>query len=1149
MAARRLALAVCHLAFCHPAAGGGADIEILAPHDGLSISAGARRAPVCGGGSTALVVVRNSPLRAAGAQVCVALSEPEGGGGGGAPLRLRVNGADVASGAEVCLPPGQGKDISPALPASTSLAVPFSAAAAEGGGARTRTLRLRAVLRRAGVTGDLLAEVSVELTVLPLGADAAAGCVGPLRFDDAAEVAGMYRLLAAARAGGVSAIAAAATAITDAVPQSGRLATAAAFSVLRATQPRFLAPQWCAMLRHPGCIESEYAPASMPGSPYATTAELVQGWNRQVLRLTTAISRGRLALTHDGGHWSSMPSADELAGLDTDVTRAQNALVDAQLVSSVLAHSVLAPLPPPLLAIVFMTMRPGGYDVLLSSLAAQTDTRYELFCVDELTAGRRSTVSKRAAALGVNLIGLQPGKPRPRPPPSRDEDPPGAAQGWRFGYANAMNTGLIGIATKHSASGTPPPTAVTILQDFIWLPPDFVENTLSFYNGGGGQQRPSLLSYPRKLFSAPASTLNMDTIGTVDGAAPLSIFKEPLTASPEAMSWPLAPPAWDTMLAEGAGTAAAQGVSVAAPSFYWECFACTAPWTAVLALNGVDERLDETGDDCHERNLSERARLLGYDVRLLQGTPVMDIDHRGFTAAAKKKQEEDISIAAVLEKSQQEEHDPLWQRSESNTNVEHWGKSLSEIVDLVAPIRSGAPGIGPNPFELWRGDSIVFEGHGEGGWEEIDTQSSAGGNSGDGRALIALIMPVTSMVKDCLTCKSYASTNIKKLLLFTVLMESFLKSVDWDTEGREFRFAFYCAYDPGDAVYDDPIFRSAIEKKAEEMLAKHAAKLVLERVVRDAKQLEWGNIMPLWNAVADRAQSDGAEYLYLVNDDLELTSAGWASTLTGMLRANPLRPNFGVAAGVGYEGEDARNATHGNFPMIHRTHLEIFGGLYPETFSNWYADPWVCDIYQPFESFFHAAHAGISLPPSLESILVIDRQPFRYIRNNIIPDGWFDYPDATNKARRTLQTWLGKHVDADAAVVVCPEGRAFCRPAPVATLDVRWCLSPRDGRFFGDRGENKLSCDHDLWHRQLECWVPGRDSEVDFTGKRRQDTTAQHLGAICAADALQAAAAKEEKARAAAATVRCHVLSPPTTAAIRLLREASLAHSSLPCLR
>lgn len=235
--------------------------------------------------------------------------------------------------------------------------------------------------------------------------------------------------------------------------------------------------------------------------------------------------------------------------------------------------------------------------------------------------------------------------------------------------------------------------------------------------------------------------------------------------------------------------------------------------------------------------------------------------------------------------------------------------------------------------------------------------------------------------------------------------------------------------------------------------------------------------------------------------------------LTEMLRSNPLLPNFGVAAGVGYEGEEARNATHGNFPMIHRTHLEIFGGLYPPTFSNWYADPWLCDIYQPFGSFFHAAHAGVALPPSLHSILVIDRQPFRYIRNNIIPDGWFDYPDATNTARRTLQNWLGQHTAAGKTLIVCPEGLSFCRPAPVAALDLRWCLSPRDGRFFGDRGDHKLSCSHDLWHSLLECWVPGRDPEIDFTGGKRQDATAEHLGSLCTAGALQQEAEREEIAR------------------------------------
>jgi len=43
-------------------------------------------------------------------------------------------------------------------------------------------------------------------------------------------------------------------------------------------------------------------------------------------------------------------------------------------------------------SIVFVTKRPGGYDVLLEALARQTRKDYELICVDELADSRRSKV-------------------------------------------------------------------------------------------------------------------------------------------------------------------------------------------------------------------------------------------------------------------------------------------------------------------------------------------------------------------------------------------------------------------------------------------------------------------------------------------------------------------------------------------------------------------------------------------------------------------------------------------------------------------------------------------------------------------------------------------------------------------------------------
>ena len=81
-------------------------------------------------------------------------------------------------------------------------------------------------------------------------------------------------------------------------------------------------------------------------------------------------------------------------------------------------------------SIVFVTKRPGGYDILLHSLSKQTSRQYELICVDELAVHRREKVEEMAAALGVNLIAVTTSKPKTHPH-------------TRFGIANAFNTGFV----------------------------------------------------------------------------------------------------------------------------------------------------------------------------------------------------------------------------------------------------------------------------------------------------------------------------------------------------------------------------------------------------------------------------------------------------------------------------------------------------------------------------------------------------------------------------------------------------------------------------------------------------------------------------------------------------------------------------------
>lgn len=59
-------------------------------------------------------------------------------------------------------------------------------------------------------------------------------------------------------------------------------------------------------------------------------------------------------------------------------------------------------------SIIFVTKRPGGYDVLLEALARQTSKDYELICVDELADSRRSKVAKATIDSPILCILLGP---------------------------------------------------------------------------------------------------------------------------------------------------------------------------------------------------------------------------------------------------------------------------------------------------------------------------------------------------------------------------------------------------------------------------------------------------------------------------------------------------------------------------------------------------------------------------------------------------------------------------------------------------------------------------------------------------------------------------------------------------------------------
>lgn len=152
--------------------------------------------------------------------------------------------------------------------------------------------------------------------------------------------------------------------------------------------------------------------------------------------------------------------------------------------------------PASFISIVYVTKRPGSFDLLLHSLAQQTDSRYELIVVDELAYHRRDAVKLLAESLRVHLVQHVPGKPKTRP--------------HKYGICNGINTGLI------YAKGY----AVAVVMDMAWLPSHFVARIHQFYREHSIE---NILAFPEAKMDPPAGLLDRERL-TDDSA--VSIFAQ-----------------------------------------------------------------------------------------------------------------------------------------------------------------------------------------------------------------------------------------------------------------------------------------------------------------------------------------------------------------------------------------------------------------------------------------------------------------------------------------------------------------------------------------------------------------------------------------------------------------------------------------------
>tara|TARA_R100000951_G_scaffold114913_2_gene121319 strand:- start:3900 stop:4574 length:675 start_codon:yes stop_codon:yes gene_type:complete len=97
-----------------------------------------------------------------------------------------------------------------------------------------------------------------------------------------------------------------------------------------------------------------------------------------------------------------------------------------------------------------------------------------------------------------------------------------------------------------------------------------------------------------------------------------------------------------------------------------------------------------------------------------------------------------------------------------------------------------------------------------------------------------------------------------------------------------------------------------------------------------------GNPCGIWNELSKIAINQKYEYIFICGDDIKLSSCHWLDIFIHSLK---LRNNIGFSAGW---------SNNNNIPtqfLIHKTHLDIFGFVFPPLIKNYFCDDWMYEIY------------------------------------------------------------------------------------------------------------------------------------------------------------------------------------------------------------
>ena len=178
---------------------------------------------------------------------------------------------------------------------------------------------------------------------------------------------------------------------------------------------------------------------------------------------------------------------------------------------------------------------------------------------------------------------------------------------------------------------------------------------------------------------------------------------------------------------------------------------------------------------------------------------------------------------------------------------------------------------------------------------------------------LSILVPSTTRYRDW--------NDITQTYLYDIFCKSLLSNLP------EHEITVYIGYDKDDHIYKKT---NQINKFNEFIDNKIGIKWIKCDYPR-------GHVTKIWNRLCSESIKDGFEYMYVCGDDIQFPEdKKWLDIFIEKLQKND---------NIGWSAPWSNNDELPTQFMIHKTHFDIFGFVYPEQIQNWFCDNFMNELY------------------------------------------------------------------------------------------------------------------------------------------------------------------------------------------------------------